>query len=93
MSRQSPLGCPQLDKEETMLLIDYSLDSSWQTTNISLVEQVTFQRATESCSSVQITSDFFPTIPKDFVEAMNDFNTGNVVGLDTALNEEPPNSD
>jgi hypothetical protein len=73
-------------KEDNMITTDiYS-----QTDYVALVERADFSNfKAEPAEYFAFTVEYDVDIPQDFVEAMNDFNSGNVVDLDVALNQKP----
>jgi hypothetical protein len=74
--------------EDNMITADiYS-----QTDYIAIVERADFVVfKAEPVQSFFYTVENAVEVPEDFIEAMNDFNSGNVVDLDIALNQKPSN--
>lgn len=61
-----------------------------QTDYVALVERADFSNfKAEPAQYFPFTVEYDVDVPQDFVEAMNDFNSGNVVDLDIALNQKP----
>jgi hypothetical protein len=75
-----------------MITLDLPSDVYSQTDYVAIVERAEFfHLQVEPAPSLMVKVNYFSEIPQDFIEAMNDFNSGNVVDLDVALNQKPSN--